>query len=294
MFKTDQVLVGLNRMIHLARLEVFEGLTEQQSEELANLNFTLGDAPSAQLFEQHPEFYGMGNVKKEEEATSVNICEIHQLIDGRRMSSHRQADYRVIEEASTIIRKTNAPEITQIEADAAMIRLSQSFAASSIHPFLSSIGSYYTVYPLPTHIPQQDELKKWAEHFYANPSIERFNSLHKTLDEACVLGTEFVPFYENNFSALHDKICGVLWSINSATLLIHIAAGLCSKGFLDALLDELESERESLTDLNKYQKDIYNDVVKMSEKHCNENVVDLRCVLLLNILDAFMETTNEK
>lgn len=108
--------------------------------------------------------------------------------------------------------------------------------------------------------------------------------MHKTLDEACVLGTEFVPFYENNFSALHDKICGVLWSINSATLLIHVAAGLCSKGFLDALFDELESERESLTDLNKYQKDIYNDVVKMSEKHCNENVVDLRCVLLLNIM----------
>lgn len=294
MFKTDQVLVGLNRMTHLARLEVFEGLNEQQSEELANLSFTLSDVQHNPTFDMHPQTfdYGMDKAKAEEPVSAVR--EISSMIEAYRYTDHRQLNHNVIIHASEIIRKINAPGVTQSDADAAIIRMSQQFSSSSIHPFLSSIGSFYTVYPLPTNIPQRDELKKWAEQFYDHPSIERLNKLHKTLEDEDVLGTEFVPFYENNFSKLHDKICGILWSINSATLLIHFAAGVLSKGFLDTVKDALDEDHLALPDLSKYQKDIYNDVVKLSEARCNENVVDLRCILLLNILDAFMEVTNEK
>lgn len=294
MFKTDQVLVGLNRMTHLARLEVFEGLNEQQSEELANLSFTLSDVQHTQVFDMHPEMFDYGMQKTKVDEPVSDIREISTMIEAQRYTDHRQLDHSVLISASAIIRKINGPSITQSDADAAVIRMSQQFSSSSIHPFLSSIGSFYTVYPLPTNIPQRDELKKWAEQFYDHPSIERLNKLHKTLEDEDVLGTEFVPFYENNFSKLHDKICGVLWSINSATLLIHFTAGVLSKGFLDTVKDALDEDHLALPDLSKYQKDIYNDVVKLSEAHCNENVIDLRCILLLNILDAFMEVTNEK
>ena len=282
MYKTDNVLLHYNRYLHLARLEVFEGLTDAQSQELVNLSFIHGNDTF-----KRPVYDGPSGLTPYNEAESPSKTS-SILVDFHHSGLIRSASYEIVEWISATLRRLNTTPTTQEEVNGYVFELLNSMDCKGVYPIAAPFGSLFTVYPIPSTVEQHKDLNKWGDVFFTSPSYENFLSLAGHMEAAGMESSTFVPFYENNFSLLHSTITGMMWAINSPTFLYHFTAALCSKEFTKTLKEVLGREDE-LKDINKYFKSIYNDAILSSEEHGVENAVELRSLLLVNILTKFME-----
>lgn len=297
MLKTDNILNKGNRLSHLMRLNVFNGISEQDAIEMELLkkDFEVKEGINNGITELRGMLITPYQSKKRKSISIANYL-IGNLPNF--LGSHNLATADFVKIASKYLRFLNSPDEHDLPEDAGIV-LDSDIDSAVIHllncskdvrliPLFSGITADFMAYPKSNGHKDPKQLEAWVDKFTKDPTVTSMRQLLAKIEKENGSVETPTPFFEGNSSEIFNDVLKLFWAINSYTNHIYILEAMVTEGFVKAIHKAIANE-ETVTSTKKYYRELYNELNNIMEEDTNQYYVNSRPLLLLTLLNEMME-----